>query len=105
MEGEEVVYSCPKCGSTNLSYQLVNTGTIGAATNKTVVVPAKKSKGCLYWLIIGWWWEPVYWLCFGWWWHLLFGGRRRGGLSFNASKTIHCKMAICQNCGHSWKVK
>lgn len=25
-----------------------------------------KNKGCLYWLIIGWWWEPFYWICFGW---------------------------------------
>lgn len=27
----------------------------------------KKKKGWVYWLCIGWWWEPIYWICFGWW--------------------------------------
>lgn len=35
-------------------------------------------KGCLYWLLIGWWWEfgklylkVLYWIFIGWWWKLL----------------------------------
>ena len=26
-----------------------------------------KKKGCLYWIIIGWWWEPLYFIFFSWW--------------------------------------
>ena len=25
-----------------------------------------KKKGCLYWIIIGWWWEPLYFIFFSW---------------------------------------
>lgn len=96
--------SCPKCGGTNITYQREQTASIGAGTNKVVVQKAKKSHGCLYWLCIGWWLLPMYWLLIGWWWKPLFGGRTKGGLNFNANKTINRTMAICQNCGHSWKV-
>ncbi len=38
--------------------------------------------GCLYWMFIGWWWEPakwlaamqlkiLYWIYIGWWFHLI----------------------------------
>lgn len=95
--------ACPKCGSEKISYQREQSGTIGASTNKVVIQPAKKSHGCLYWVFIGWWWKPMYWLCFGWL-GLFFGGKRRGGLNFKADKAINHTVAICQNCGHSWKV-
>lgn len=96
--------SCPRCGSTNISYQREQTASFGAGTNKVVIQQAKKSKGCLYWLFIGWWWKPLYWLLIGWWWKALFGGRTKSGLNFNASKSINRTMAVCQNCGNSWKV-
>lgn len=96
--------TCPRCKGNNISYQREQTASFGAGTNKVVVQQAKKSKGCLYWLCIGWWWTPIYWLLIGWWWKLLFGGRTKGGLNFNASKSINRTMAVCQNCGHSWKV-
>jgi hypothetical protein len=28
-----------------------------------------KKKGCLYWLLIGWWIKLLYWICVGWWWN------------------------------------
>jgi hypothetical protein len=42
---------------------------------------------------------------FGWWKNLLFGGRKKGGLNFSADKTLNQTVAVCQSCGHSWKVK
>lgn len=97
--------ACPKCGSENIAYQREQTGNIGAGTNKVVIQEAKKSRGCLYWLVIGWWWRPIYWLYWGLWKNLLFDGKNRGGLNIHANKTLNVTMAICQNCGHSWKIK
>ena len=51
--------SCPKCGSTNIVFQREQTGNIGAGTNR-VVIENGKGHGCLYWVIIGWWWKPLY---------------------------------------------
>lgn len=96
--------ACPRCGSENIMYQREQTGNIGVGTNRVVIQQPSKSHGCLYWLCIGWWWKPVYWLCFGWWLGLLFGGRNKGGWNIHGNKTINRTMAVCQNCGHSWKV-
>lgn len=96
---------CPRCGSTNISYQREQTANFGAGTNKVVIQQVKKSKGCLWWLCVGWWWIPLYWLLIGWWWRPLMGGRTNSGLNFNASKSINRTMAVCQNCGNSWKAK
>lgn len=100
----ETARRCPKCGGINLAYQREQIGGIGASTNKVVVQKPKKSKGCLYWLTIGFWLEPMYWIFIGWWWRLLFGGANRSGLNFNANKTMNQTIAICQNCGHTWKI-
>lgn len=96
--------NCPRCKSDNVIIQRERNYDFGARTNTVVIKQAKKSKGCLYWLVIGWWWQPFYWLCIGWWWHLLFGGRNRGGLNFGINKSINATVAVCQSCGHSWKV-
>lgn len=95
---------CPRCGCNNITFQREQTASFGAGTNKVVIQKEKKSKGCLWWMCIGWWWIPIYWILIGWWWKLLFGGRNKGGLNFNANKSINRTMAICQNCGHSWKI-
>lgn len=97
--------SCPKCGSTNIVFQREQTGNIGASTNKVVIQEPKRSRGCLYWLSIGFWFKLLYWMFFGWWKNLLFGGRKKGGLNFSADKTLNQTVAVCQSCGHSWKVK
>lgn len=95
---------CPKCGGQNITYQREQVGGVGVSTNRVVVQKSKKSKGCLYWLLIGFWLEPAYWICIGWWWRLLLGGGNHGGLNFNANKTTNQTVAICQNCGHTWKI-
>ncbi len=104
---KEIAYKvcCPRCGSENISYQREQMASFGAGTNKVVIQQEKKSKGCLWWMCIGFWWVPMYWLLIGWWWRPLFGGRTKSGLNFNANKSINRTMAVCQNCGNSWKVK
>ena len=95
---------CPKCGSENVTVQREQTGSIGAGTNRVVIEQAKRSKGCFYWVCIGFWWEPIKWLCFDLWRNLFFGGKKRGGLNFKADKVLNKTIALCQDCGHSWKV-
>lgn len=95
---------CPRCGSNNITYQREQSGNIGAAQNTVVIKEPRKSRGCLYWLFIGWWLMPMYWLLIGWWWSLLFGGKKRGGINLHADKAINKTIAVCQNCGNSWKV-
>lgn len=94
---------CPKCESSNVFINREQRGTLGASTNKVVVVN-RKSHGCLYWLCCGWIISILYWLCIGWWWGLLFG-KKKSGLNFHASKTLNKTVAICQDCGHTWTVK
>ena len=98
------IKNCPKCGSDNISYQREQTATIGASTNKVVIQKAPKKRGCLYWLLCGWFFELCYWMIFGFWKNLFFGKRKKSGLNFHANKSINHTVAICQNCGHSWKV-
>ena len=95
---------CPKCGCQSVSFQREQSYNIGAHTNKVYFVPAKKSHSCFYWILIGWWWKPIYWICIGWWYKPLFGRRNKGGIGFIANKTINHTVAVCQNCGYTWKI-
>ena len=73
---------CPKCGSTNISYQVIQTG----------AVTSTKNKGCLFG--IG---RMLLIICtFGLWY--LFGKKK----SKSKTKFTNKKVAICQNCGHQW---
>jgi hypothetical protein len=96
--------SCPKCGGSNISYQLVQTGSIGAGTNRVVIEAPKKSHGLLYWCSGAWVFKFVWLIAIGWWWRLLFGGKKHSGLNFHVNKNRNKTMAICQTCGHTWKV-
>lgn len=76
---------CPKCKSDNVNIQAVS-------------VMKNKNKGCMYWLIVGWWLQPILWLFFtlpmlivG-----LFGRKK-------TQTKIHSE-AICQSCGNRWKI-
>lgn len=93
--------ACPKCKSTNISYQVIQSGSVGASTNKVVIQQPKKSKGCLYWCTLGWFVEPLIWL-FTFPFKIMLGGKNRSGLNVNASKIITKTKAVCQNCGHTW---
>lgn len=80
---------CPKCKSENVKIEMV-----------TEQKFKEKKKGLLYWLVIGWWLEPLLWL------FLtvpkliyeLFKPKK-----YKVKSKIK-KFAICQNCGHSWNV-
>lgn len=96
---------CPRCHGTNIVYQREQSATIGAGTNKVVIQQAKQSKGCLYWCLIGWWWRPIRFICYGWFKDLLTKRKSRSGINVNASKTINHTIAVCQDCGNSWKVR
>lgn len=76
---------CPKCKSTNVTVQAV--GNVRS-----------KGKGCLYWLLIGWWLELILWLCFTI--PMIFAKLFGGGKKVQTTVESH---AICQNCGYSWK--
>lgn len=81
--------NCPKCGSENVIIQAVTS------------VREKPKHGCIWWLLIGWWWEAFLWLFLT----LprlivaLFGGRRKRIVSKTHTE------AVCQNCGYRWVVK
>lgn len=81
--------TCTKCGSSNVNVQMVSESQL-----------KNKHHSILYWLFIGWWWRPLLWFC------LtipmifvkLFGHKKQKIV------TKHSSMAVCQDCGHSWKV-
>lgn len=86
---------CPKCHSQNVTVQMVS-------EQKLV----KKKHSILYWVCIGWWWNPFIWFVK---WFIftipalifkLFGiGGKKKELV-----TTHKSMAVCQNCGYHWEV-
>lgn len=76
---------CPKCGSEDVNVQAIS-------------IVQNKKHGCLYWLLIGWWLEAIMWLFLTLPWLII--------KIFKPNK-INTKVksyAVCQNCGHKWKV-
>lgn len=71
---------CPKCGSENTNVQMVNTK---IKTNNTGIIHAC-GRICLIICTCGLW---------------LLVPSRKGN-----SKVSNKAMAVCQNCGHHWKV-
>lgn len=76
---------CKKCGGTNVTIQ-------------AVAEFEKKRKGILYWLLIGWWFELIMWIFFTLPWLII------KIIKPDRVRSKMTKYAICQNCGHSWKV-
>lgn len=75
---------CSKCGSTNVNVQMVS--------------KIKKKHSWVYWLLIGWWLEPILFL------FLTLPYLLVKIFKPNKYKTKTIKTAVCQNCGHSWKI-
>ena len=93
---------CPKCGSSNISYQREQ---ISAKENGKHVTGSgfEIKKGLFYWAFIGWWiWIFKAIFNVG-----IFGlfSHRKGISSKTISKSTikNCTMAVCQSCGYSWK--
>ena len=78
---------CPMCGSNNVSIQMISESRM-----------AKKGRGLLYWLFIGWWLEIWLWTCFFFIRFLIwiFGSKRQ--------KIVNDRsvVKVCQNCGKTW---
>jgi len=81
--------NCPKCGSDDIRVQIVQEQKL-----------KEKKKGLLYWITIGWLWEPFMWILFALP-KLIVTILKPKKYSV---KTKSKKMAICQNCGKTWKV-
>jgi len=81
--------NCPKCNSQNVNVQVVNE-----------VKLKNKHHGIIWWLLIGWWWIPTKWLCF------TLIALIVKIFSHKKQKAINkqVKMAVCQNCGNTWKI-
>ena len=75
---------CKKCGSDSVNIQ--------------AVAKSKTKKGLFYWVFVGWWLEPFMWLFLTLPWLIIkiFKPKKH--------KTKTVSMAVCQDCGHSWKV-
>lgn len=79
---------CTKCGSENVKVMVTSTE------------KAKALHGPVYWALIGWWLQPILWLCATpvmFIWRLIRPNRK--------TKTVTVSMAVCQDCGNTWKVK
>ena len=78
---------CPNCGSENARVDIVQEQRL-----------KEKKRGLLYWITIGWLWEPIAWLfltlpkLFV----TIFKPKRY------EVKTKTQKVAICQECGKTW---
>lgn len=81
--------TCNKCGSSNVNVQMVTDSKL-----KT------KHHGIIYWICIGWWLKTLLWIfltlpmLLG----TLFGHKKQKIV------TKHSSMAVCQDCGNSWKI-
>ena len=76
---------CPKCGSNNVNVQAVS-------------IVKNKKHGCLYWLCVGWWLEPIMWLFLTLPWLIIKIFKP------NKVKTKVKGYAVCQDCGNRWQV-
>lgn len=78
---------CPKCGSENVTIQVVNEIKLKNAHH-----------GCFWWLCVGWWWLPIKWLFFTYPALIfkLFSAKKQKAV--NKQKSIK----VCQSCGHTF---
>lgn len=81
---------CPKCQNENVNIQIIN-------EEKMVT----KHHSIVWWLLIGWWWIPIKWL------YLTIPAlifkifHKKNQKAINKAK----KIAVCQNCGYTFKIK
>jgi hypothetical protein len=78
---------CPKCGSANVSVQLL--------TQSKLV---RRHHSILWWLCIGWWWVPCKWFFF------TIPALLVKLLAPKRYKLVHTttSVCLCQNCGYHW---
>ena len=84
--------ACQKCGGRHVNLQVVSTFKL------------RRGHGLLWWLFIGWWWMLFVFLF----WIVAFIPmliiRLIRGPKYRIKSKTHTE-AVCQSCGHHWKVK
>lgn len=80
---------CPKCGSEDVTVQVINELEL-----------KKKGHSAIYWLLIGWWLQPILWI------FMTLPMLIIAIFKPSKKKIVnHTKsMAICHHCGHTWEV-
>ena len=81
---------CPRCASVSITLTPVNE-----------VELKKAHHGCWWWTFVGWWWIPVKWNFFTV--PALFVRIFIPKKQYVSNK-IHT-VAVCQNCGYTWKTR
>lgn len=92
--------TCPKCGSNNISYQREQSWS--ADYHRTNY--GKRGHSIIWWLFIGWWWWMIKISLYLIAWPFMIFKKKGSANTFGASKTINHTVAVCQNCGNSWKM-
>ena len=99
---------CPKCGSDNISYQVVEISSVSKTKGSTTVKTERK-KGCIYWLTLGWifgFLKFIYAISIGWVIALFPHGGGKVEIAEHEGKTKtkvkNKTKAVCQDCGHTW---
>lgn len=80
---------CPQCGNNNVTIQIV-----------TETKLKQKRHGLLYWLLIGWWLQPLLWIFLTLPMLILTIFKPKKYKAVNHSR----KIAVCQSCGNSWNI-
>lgn len=85
---------CEKCGSENVTVQLVNLQQL---------VDLKKKNGCLWWFFIGWWYVPIKWIVLTvilrW---LILPFKMLLPKKQQLINSVE-SYKVCNNCGHHWQ--
>ena len=110
MQNNQGGIRCPSCGSTNVDIQTFQEQKGTASIAHTHGSVGKGKHGCLWWILIGWWWEilscvylfPIKLIA------TLKRKRREKSLDATTAGYAHNIIAYktvctCKNCGHHWK--
>ena len=105
--------TCQRCGSRNVSVQMVQENRGGHTVTKTTAKIRQVKHGLLWWLFIGWWWwiiDVMLWL-FAFPFRLAYGLLKKKryvktetSVSSTKNSIHYKKVCVCQNCGRSWDI-
>ena len=103
---------CPRCGGTSINVQVFQEQAGATTVSKTKSKWKEKGHGCLWWLLIGWWWifiDIMIWICF-------FPIRlliqvfkkkkyvgKSNTVTQTVNQTVYKSLCTCQGCGYVWE--
>lgn len=104
---------CPKCNCTNVEVQIYQEHASSQTITKTKSKYKEKGHGCLWWLLIGWWWcfiDIFLWITL----FIprllirIFKKKKYVGKSTSVSSTTnqitYRSVFLCKGCGYHWEV-